>query len=173
MSDNIVLLGYMGCGKSTIGASLAAQLQRVFIDLDVYIEEMQGMSISEIFENRGVIYFRKLERKALHEVLNKHTHTIIALGGGTPCYYDNMKAVNAGATSIYLQMNVTGLTNRLWAERQQRPLIAAIETIEELQEFIGKHLFERNAFYQQATHSLLVGDGSVEDTVRSIKELLA
>jgi shikimate kinase len=173
MNGNLVLLGYMGSGKSTVGSVLATYFQRTFIDLDQFIEKSEGMSVSEIFENRGVIYFRRIEKKALHEVLVQNSKAIIALGGGTPCYYDNMDVVNATSTSIYLQMNVKSLTDRLWGEKEQRPVIASIASTVELQEFIGKHLFERNFFYQKAQHAISISNDTVEEVAQKISSLLA
>jgi shikimate kinase len=173
MKSNIVLLGYMGSGKSTIGRSFASLQGSKFVDLDNYIEKKEGMSVSKIFEKYGVIRFRKVEKQSLAEVLTSNKGIVIALGGGTPCYYDNMKLVNDHSDSVYLQMSVKSLTERLWQEKQQRPIIAAINERSELQEFIGKHLFERNHFYQQAQHSLLVDSLSVDEVLEKLENLLA
>ena len=173
MKDKIVLLGYMGSGKSTLGSVLALKLGYKFIDLDDFIEAIEQKDIKMIFEEHGAIYFRKVERLALEQVLNQKEKTVIALGGGTPCYYNNMQLINLNSTSIYLNMSVKELTDRLWEERHHRPLIAGIRSIEELQEFIGKHLFERSAFYQEAHISLLIKSKTVNDVLDDILKALA
>ncbi len=173
MRDKVVLLGYMGCGKSTIGKILAVELDHKFIDLDERIESMEKMSIPQIFEKHGAIYFRKVERLALEKVLDLKGRYLIALGGGTPCYYNNMELVNSVATSIYIHINVPSLTQRLWKEKESRPLIAGINTINELQEFIGKHLFERITFYQEATITVTVNQDIIEEVVGKIMKSLA
>lgn len=148
---NFFLLGYMGSGKSTIGKQLSKTLSCKFIDLDVYIEEKENCSISEIFKNKGEIYFRKIENKYLKEVVNETTPSIIALGGGTPCYGNNMEIIKSSkfAKSIYLRVSIPFLVERLFVEKAKRPLITHIETKKELTEFIGKHLFERTAYYSE------------------------
>lgn len=167
----IVLVGYMGCGKSAISRSLSKMLGLKRIDLDDFIEEKEGMKISEIFANKGEIYFRKLETVCLKELVEQEESVILSLGGGTPCFGNNMEIVNKNSTSIYLQANVPTLTKRLRPEKVKRPLIARIADAD-LAEFIGKHLFERSSFYGQAQISVTVDDKSVTEIVGEIKTLL-
>ncbi len=87
----VVLLGYMGCGKSTVGRLLAKHLNIPFIDLDEYLSSLYGLSIPDLFLKHGEIGFRKLEQKALHELLSTTQTSVLSLGGGTPCYADNMR----------------------------------------------------------------------------------
>ncbi|MGY6650496.1 shikimate kinase [Wenyingzhuangia sp. IMCC45574] len=164
----IVLLGYMGCGKSAISKSLSRLLNLKRVDLDDYIEEKEGMKISEIFSKKGEIYFRKLETACLKEVLAQEKSLILSLGGGTPCFGTNMELVNKDSTSVYLSAKVPTLVTRLLPEKAKRPLIARIED-DELATFIGKHLFERNQFYAQAKIVQSVDDKSVEEIVMEIK----
>ncbi|WP_231717780.1 shikimate kinase [Nonlabens sp. YIK11] len=147
-----ILLGYMGSGKSTVGQVLASLTSLPFIDLDDYIEAQESMSISQIIAQKGIIYFRKQELLYLKSVLKRRESIVLSLGGGTPCYYNNMELINEKpeSRSIYLRANVPFLTQRLFEERQTRPLIAGIDNRDELAEFIGKHLLERSAFYNQA-----------------------
>lgn len=149
---NIVLMGYMGSGKSAVGQHLAALLNRKFVDLDVLIEQQLGLSISEIFEQKGAVYFRKKESEFLQETLTVNREAVIALGGGTPLYGDNLKWINDAAlnVSVYLKISVDPLVRRLWEERHHRPIIAHMSSPEMLEEFIRKHLFERTFAYQQA-----------------------
>ncbi|NKI33508.1 shikimate kinase [Croceivirga thetidis] len=168
----VALLGYMGSGKSTVGKQLAETLDYEFHDLDSLIEKKEQKSISKIFEERGEIYFRKLESEVLVETLNSKREIVLALGGGTPCYASNMQKLQNGNTiSIYLKLSITELVNRLSNEQWQRPLIREIP-IKELPEFIGKHLFERGFFYNQADKILEVDGKSVAEQVTAIKSLL-
>ncbi len=145
----IVLLGYMGSGKSTIGRLLAQKLEVPFVDLDAYIEEQEQATIKEIFASKGEIFFRKKEHQYLQEVLQQE-HFVLALGGGTPCYSQNMEMVLQHTSEVfYLKMSIPALSARLRNEKADRPLIKHL-THEELPEFIGKHLFERSPFYTQA-----------------------
>lgn len=165
----VVLLGYMGSGKSVIGKALAKILNYQFLDLDTYIETQEGQTISDIFNNKGEIYFRKKEFQYLQDVLKSNSQTIVALGGGTPCYGVNMQTIKESGTSVYLKASIATLATRLVTEKVQRPLISNIDD-EALQEFIGKHLFERNPFYNQAQTTVVV-DGKEVDKV--VKEIVA
>ncbi|RXJ44279.1 shikimate kinase [Gelidibacter gilvus] len=159
---SIVLIGYMGSGKSTIGRKLAKIVDFEFIDLDDYIQKKENLSIPQIFETKGEIYFRKKEHLYLKEVLQL-SNIILSLGGGTPCYGSNMDAIlNAeGAHSIYLKSSIPSLVKRLTPEKAQRPLIAHLKTEEELTEFIGKHLFERSFYYSQSNQTVVTDGKSI------------
>ncbi|MDO6737762.1 shikimate kinase [Wenyingzhuangia sp. 2_MG-2023] len=163
----LVLVGYMGCGKSAISKALSNRLEVSRIDLDDYIEMKEGKLISQIFSDQGEIYFRKREMEYLNEILTKKEDFILSLGGGTPCFGNNMNLVNANATSVYLNANIPTLVERLLPEKSKRPLIARIEDAD-LPEFIGKHLFERNQFYLQAQLSVAVNAKSVDEIVSEI-----
>lgn len=148
----LILVGYMASGKSTLGRVLAEKLNYNFLDLDDYIEEQEQNSIKTIFKTKGEIYFRKVETKYLKELLNSDTNLILSLGGGTPCYSNNMQLIldAPNVKSVYLKASIPTLVNRLKGEKGKRPLVAHIETDEELTEFIGKHLFERSPYYSQS-----------------------
>ncbi|MGB3591503.1 MAG: shikimate kinase [Nonlabens sp.] len=150
--EKIVLLGYMGSGKTQVGQLISELLSIEFIDLDQQIEKLENRSVAQIFEEKGAIYFRKRERSILMDLINKNNRCVLSLGGGTPCYYDNMELINnhVHTKSIYLDASIPILTQRLIIERAHRPLIANMENETDLMEFIGKHLFERRAFYQMA-----------------------
>lgn len=169
----IILLGYMGCGKSTIAKALSKLTKIPFVDLDKSIEERTKSSINEIFERHGEIYFRKLEHEVFVELLNSPEKIIIGLGGGTPCYANNHELLN-GATvlSIYLKASVETLFDRLVAHKSKRPLIAD-KTDEEMKEFIAKHLFDRSFYYNHAQYKIDVDDKSIDQTVNEILDLLA
>ena len=162
----IVLLGYMASGKSSIGRLLAKKLNYQFQDLDAIIEAEEGQTISDIFKDKGEIYFRKREAELLQKVLNDSQNIVLALGGGTPCYGGNMEFVSAhpDSVSLCLKASIPTLIERLKNETQKRPLIAHLSSDEELAEFIGKHLFERTIFYEQADQTIMT-DGLSENEI--------
>ncbi|MFD1601907.1 shikimate kinase [Flavobacterium artemisiae] len=169
----IVLLGYMGCGKSTIAQNLSKTANIPFLDLDKCIEKRADLSINEIFEKHGEIYFRKLEHEMFLELLQSDEEIIIGLGGGTPCYANNHELLKRDdVVSVYLKASIDTLYNRLIHNKSKRPLIANMDE-EEMREFIAKHLFDRSFYYNQAQHKLPVDGKSVEETVQEILELLA
>ena len=169
----IVLLGYMGCGKSVIGAFLAEKLQIPFYDLDQEIEKETQISIGKLFQTRGEIYFRKKENGTLKSFLDKKENFILSLGGGTPCYYNNHELLlQEGVFSIYLKASVDTLVSRLINEKEQRPLLYNQDEVS-LKDFIKKHLFDRNFYYHQATKMITVDDKSVEQIANEIEALLA
>lgn len=157
----IVLLGYMGCGKSSISRALSKSLNLKRIDLDDYIEAKENKTIADIFKDSGEIYFRKLETSCLLELLENNEDFILSLGGGTPCFGKNMEIINQKSKSVYLSANIPTLVARLLPEKNKRPLIARISD-DELPEFIGKHLFERRHFYLQAKIAVSVDQKSVQ-----------
>ena len=171
----IVILGYMGSGKSLIGKALAKQLNIDFVDLDAYIEGQKNQTIASIFKIQGELGFRKLEFQYLQDLIHANKKVVLALGGGTPCYFDNMEHLNAQPTikSIYLKTALPTLVDRLWLERKHRPMIAHLPTKEALAEFIGKHLFERQPFYNKAQFSVEATNKSVADIVTAIVVLLS
>ena len=168
----LILLGYMACGKSTIGRYLSEKMDLTFIDLDAYIEENEGMTISQLFSSKGEIYFRKQEAFYLNKILNSTSNYILALGGGTPCYGTNMKSiVESKAHNIYLKASIPTLVKRLEEGKQNRPLIADLDD-DQLIEYIGKHLFERAPFYEQSKLKLKIDSKSIEEVSSEIIELL-
>ena len=164
----IVLVGYMGSGKSTIGRLLSKKLNINFIDLDDYIERQLEKSISTIFEEHGEIYFRKMEHNFVKELMSKKDSFILSTGGGTPCYSQNMEVINSKSINVfYLKLSIAALVERLTLEKEHRPLIKNIETAE-MPEFIGKHLFERSYYYQQATNSISCDNKTPDQVVEEI-----
>ena len=170
----IILLGYMASGKSTIGRLLAADKKMLFIDLDAYIEEKEGISISNIFKNKGEIYFRIQENKYLKELLTNDNSFILSLGGGTPCYAGNMEVINDAVkvSSFYLRASIKTIVARLASEEKvQRPLVADLSD-EKLVEFISKHLFERSYFYEQAAYKIQIDEKNVNTIAEEISKIL-
>ncbi len=174
MTSNIVLIGYMGCGKSSVGKQLSLRFKKSFLDLDDYIEAKEQKSIAEIFDTKGEVYFRKKERQYLQQCLEESNDAIISLGGGTPCFGDNMEIVlnDVKSTSFYLKTSIPTLVNRLFDERKKRPLIAHTSSKEELIEFIGKHLFERSHYYIKSQHTFQTDGKSVEEIVQLFEAIL-
>ncbi len=169
----IILLGYMGCGKSTIAEKLSGLLHLPFVDLDKSIEAKSEMSINQIFETFGEVYFRKLEHDVFVELLATSKNQIIGLGGGTPCYANNHELLKGeGITSIYLKASVETLFNRLSHNKSKRPIVAN-KSEAELQEFIAKHLFDRSYYYNQAEFKVAVDGKSIDETVTDIMSILA
>lgn len=169
----IVLMGYMGCGKSSIGKELSENMQMPYIDLDDFIEEKEGKTVQEIFKTRGELFFRKLETKSLKELLSLYKNAVVSLGGGTPCYGNNLQIIHQyTAHDFYLKANIDTLTARLLSEKSHRPLIKEIKD-EEIPEFIRKHLFERNFYYMKANHMITVDDKTKTEIALEIQEKLS
>ena len=168
----ISLVGYMGSGKTTIGKDLSEKLHLNFKDLDLLIEESTQKSISALFKELGEIKFRKLERKILLSQLESDSDFVLALGGGTPVYYDNMKQINDYTTCVYLRANPKFLAERLIHEKPIRPLIAHLAD-EDLREFVAKHLFERRNFYEEANYVIDIHLKSPQEITNEIMHLPA
>lgn len=169
----IILLGYMGCGKSTIAQYLSQKTKIPFLDLDHYIEQKVNLTIKEVFDKHGEIYFRKVEHQAFVDLLADPNEMILGLGGGTPCYANNHELLKgAKVTSIYLKASIDTLFERLSKNRSKRPVIAHLND-EELKEFIAKHLFDRSFYYNQAQHVLTIDGKSITEVVANIEVLLA
>lgn len=164
----IVVLGYMGSGKSVIGEMVAKRLQFSFYDLDKLIENRLEMTISEIFSQKGEIYFRKIEHQIFHDLMSRNESFVLSLGGGTPCYANNHLLLSGENTvSVYLNASIGTLFSRLFSERKNRPLIANLNDVD-FREYVAKHLFDRSYFYNQATLKVLVNDKSTDEITDEI-----
>lgn len=169
----IILLGYMGSGKSTIAKSLSEKTQIKLFDLDKIIENRANLSIKTIFETKGEVYFRKLEHQIFKELMTSDEKLIISLGGGTPCYANNHEMLNGDSiASFYLKGSIDTLYERLLSIKENRPLIAD-QSEEDMKEYIAKHLFDRSFYYNQATYKISIDAKSVEDVVNDIMQKLA
>lgn len=167
----IILVGYMGVGKTTIGKLLSKQLNIPFFDLDHLIEREVNSTITEIFTNKGEIWFRKKEHEVLHNFLNNYDSFVLSLGGGTPCYANNHKVLQQDEIkSIYLKAKVSTLVNRLKPDAVKRPLIMA--NLNDLHNYIGPHVLERSYYYNFSKLKIKVDDLSVDEIVLNINELL-
>lgn len=164
----IFLIGYMGCGKSTLGRSVSALTGMQFIDLDGYIEGRFHRTVSDIFAERGESGFREIERAMLHEV-GEFEDVLVACGGGTPCFFDNIDWMNSHGTTVYLDTSIDKLFTRLKRGRHKRPLIAD-KSDDELREFIVNALESRMTHYSRANSvfksDLLDNESEKSDTAR-------
>jgi len=166
----IFLIGYMGCGKTTLGKILAEKTTYVFVDLDTFIEEKYHKTVSQIFAEMGQDKFREIERDCLAEVCD-FEQTIIATGGGTPCYYDNLQKMNDAGLTVYIQLTIAQLCARLETSRAgKRPLIADKKG-EELQQFIQEGLKAREPFYKQAKLKVSGSDNDIVDQIIKVSRL--
>lgn len=168
----LILIGYMGCGKSTISVELSKKLKIPAVDLDQIIEKNQNLSVQKIFETKGELFFRKLENQLFTELIQSKEQLIISTGGGTPCYYDNHLLLNNdGVISIYLNATIDTLFSRLKNNVKNRPLLSNFDEVE-AKEFIAKHLFERNYYYNQASKIINVDHLTVAEVVNEISSTL-
>ena len=156
----IYLIGYMGCGKSTLGRRLSKFLDLQFVDMDHYIEERNYKTIPQIFAEEGEVEKKEMERKALEE-LSEFTDIIIAAGGGAPCFFDNIGLMNNTGKTIYLNIQPGILAERLLKSKIERPLIKG-KSKDELVAFIDESLNKRNAFYSQAKYHITEPDIDLE-----------
>ena len=161
----IVLIGYMGAGKTTVGKDLAKALGVPFYDLDWYIETRMRKSVKQIFDERGEEGFRKIEHNMLHEVA-EFENVVVSCGGGTPCFYDNMDYLNQQAETVYLQATPTVLQQHLKMGKGVRPLLLN-KTPEEVDAYIREQLAYREQYYLKAKHVL---DVNLMDSYEKIAE---
>ena len=170
----IILIGYMGAGKTTIGKALAKELNVPFYDLDWYITSRMRKTIAQIFEERGEEGFREIEKNMLHEVA-EFEDVIISCGGGTPCFFDNIDYMNQQAPVVYLKVEPETLYMHLKMSKHDRPLLRG-KSQEELITFIREQLELREPFYTKARYTLdvtLMDDyEKIKISVAKIRELL-
>jgi len=152
----IYLTGFMGAGKTWVGRALASQLNFRFLDLDEWLEAGEGKTVASIFSEAGEPAFRKLEAEYLRATA-RFSNTVIATGGGTPCFFENMDWMNHNGITVYLQASPVLLAARLRSEKESRPLLAGLDD-GELPLFIQKKISDRAVFYQQAHLQLEVLD---------------
>lgn len=170
----IILIGYMGAGKTTVGRQLALNMGVQFYDLDWYIEMRYHTRVADIFAEKGEAGFREIERNMLHEVA-EFENVVLSCGGGTPCFFDNMDYMNSLAETVYLKATPEVLAQHLKMGKVERPLIKG-KSDEELLTFIRESLEKREPFYNQAKHiidvSLLDNYDKIAISVDLLKETL-
>ena len=170
----IILVGYMGSGKTTVGKALSKETGLMFYDLDWYIESRMRKSVSQIFAEKGEEGFRKIEYNMLHEVA-EFEDVIISCGGGTPCFFDNMDYLNQQGDVVYLKATPEVLYKHLLMAKVERPLLKG-KTADELIAYITGHLKEREPYYQKAKYildvSVLDNNDKINSSIHQIRELL-
>lgn len=160
----------MGSGKSSVAVLLAKALGYRKADLDLEIESVEKTSISELFQTKGEIYFRRKEAAVLNFLLSEENKIVIATGGGTPCYGNVMEDLleDEEVVTIYLKNGLETLTDRLFSEKDSRPLIAHLKDRSSLNDFIRKHLFERTYYYSRARMAIDCDGLSPKEVVEKI-----
>ncbi len=179
LDKHLFLIGLPGSGKSTLGGIIAKKLKRTFIDLDNYIEENSGYTISELFDNQAAMDFRLLEQQMLQQLIKKNINSpiIIACGGGTPCYYDNLVQMKTAGYLIWLKTPIKIIKSRLIQsnERQQRPLFKGMNAIA-IEQKLTVLLEERSYFYSQSDiiipENILNNDASVAFVIEQLNQIM-
>lgn len=162
----IFIMGYMASGKTTFGKALAKRLGVTFIDLDNYIEEKKEKTITEIFSERGEAGFRELEKDMLALAVKEEGDAVIACGGGTPCFHNNIEFLNKSGLTIFLETSIPVLISRLQMENASRPLVAG-KSDDEIREKVLTQLCDRLPYYLEAK---LKWHGDDLETQQQIKE---
>jgi shikimate kinase len=162
----IFLVGFMGCGKTTLGRKLASRLGYEFIDLDHILEAQVGISITEYFSSFGENAFRNLESEVLKQTTYPE-NAVISTGGGLPCFFDNMQWMNTHGKTVYIKLSPKTLADRLENEKDKRPVLNGAKG-KDLVAFIEGKLTDRDKFYSQAT---IIADG-LSLTAEKVEQLL-
>ncbi len=160
----IALVGYMGCGKTSLGQQLSEKIAIPFIDLDQWIEESEGLKIAELFATKGENYFRVKESEALKQVLQTHQTLILATGGGTPCFFNNMYFLNESCKTVYLQCSPKKLLERISSDKNIRPLLSSTNFD------LIDHLLQREPHYLQSQY-ILNGDQTFSELISDLQHL--
>lgn len=172
--QRIILIGYMGAGKTTVGKQLADNLGLMFYDLDWYITSRMHRTVAQIFEESGEEGFRKMEHNMLHEVA-EFENVVLSCGGGTPCFFDNMDYLNQQGETVYLKATPEVLYAHLKMGKTVRPLLLN-KTPEEVEAFVKEQLAQREPYYLKAKHvldvNLLDSYDKIQTSVKNIKEML-
>jgi shikimate kinase len=167
MVMRIYLVGFMGSGKSHWGRLLSAKLTLPFFDLDQQITEDENKSVVEIFAEKGEEYFRMMEKETLYILTESHESFVMACGGGTPCYFNNIDYMNQNGTTVWLNTRLDVLFNRLLKEKAHRPLLKDLSDAQ-LKQFILKKFSERRIYYEQADLVVEECDASVDSLIQHI-----
>ena len=164
----LFLIGYMGCGKSSLGRKLAKRADYEFVDMDSVIEQREGAAVSDIFHYAGEEYFRQKERAIIEEIGAMTGNYVVSTGGGVPTWTDNMERMNTLGQTVYLRRTAEQIASRLSPHgRQKRPKLRGLND-EELVEFMTKNMAEREHFYSKATHVIECSSYSDEEIIEII-----
>ena len=148
----IFLWGMMGSGKTQLSRYLVENIEKIhrFIDLDQEIEKNSGKTIKQLFADHGEELFRDWEHKVLEQQIHKYDNFIMATGGGTPYFHDNYELMYRSGLTIFLEAPIDLLASRLWKEKDSRPLLSNISSVDELKQFLSKLLDQRLGYYRMA-----------------------
>lgn len=150
----LFLVGYMGCGKSTLGRKLARRLGMAFVDTDHLLEQQEGAAVADIFRYEGEERFREAERDVLERVIAAGADTVVSTGGGLPVWRDNMARMNQAGVTVYLQRSPDGIASRLTPfGRRKRPRLRGLSDAE-LVAFMTRDMADREPFYMQARYTV-------------------
>jgi shikimate kinase len=163
----IFLIGFMGCGKTTWGRKLSDKLHLPFFDLDQKIVEHEGKSIPDIFTTEGEEYFRLLEKDVLHLLVENHESFVMATGGGTPCFYNNIDYLKKKGVTVWLNCSIDCLHKRLAEGKAERPLLKSVSD-NDLKSYIIRKYSNRKIFYQQANVSLNEEELTIDKLVEAV-----
>jgi shikimate kinase len=163
----IFLIGFMGSGKTFLGRQLSEKLGLPFFDLDEQIESHEGKTINELFAENGEENFRLLEKDMLHIITESHESFIMATGGGTPCYFNNIEYMNNAGTTVWVNTAVDVLNERLVKEKTNRPLLKDLEDAQ-IKNFILKKFSDRKIYYEQAEITVEEDSGNLDKIIEKI-----
>ncbi|MBR5862978.1 MAG: shikimate kinase [Alistipes sp.] len=164
----LFLVGYMGCGKSSLGRKVARRGAMRFVDMDSLIEEREGASVSDIFYYQGEEYFRLREREIIEEIAAEDGDVVVSTGGGVPTWRDNMARMNEVGECVYLRRTAEQIASRLSPHgRQKRPKLRGLND-EELVAFMTANMAEREPYYSQAKHCIDCASMSDEELIEKI-----
>jgi shikimate kinase len=163
----VYLIGMPAAGKTSIGKQLAKKASYTFIDLDDVISAKEEVSIKQLFQEKGEAYFREIESKYLKEVSQTNVNTVVSLGGGTPCFYDNMDVILSSGKVFYINAPDYVIISRIIRGVTKRPLFAGLND-NELSDKINLLLKEREPFYLKAHRQIDAKTRSKKDIVEEI-----
>lgn len=165
MADNIILIGFMGSGKSTMGVMLSYKLRRPFLDTDKWIEKQEGRCITDIFAVEGEEYFRQRETELLKKLQKERSEKIISVGGGTPLREENRKLLHQLGTVLYLKVSAETVYERLQGDNT-RPLLQGDDPMKKIRDLLEM----RSGIYEEAADVVVIGDG--KKPAKVMKEIL-
>lgn len=170
MNQKIFLIGLPGCGKTTLGKQLAVLLKLEFVDLDKAIERTAGMTVENIFKTSGEKTFRQLEADELTLFCDRNTSFVMATGGGTPCFHDNMTLMKKEGIVVFLDVPSKTISERIAPEIGTRPLLKR-ETPDSLKDRVEFLRSQRISFYKQANLTISGDDISAENICQLLNQL--
>lgn len=168
-TSKLYLIGLPGSGKTTLGKRLARQLNTTFLDLDLAIEQHEGKPIKDLFKEKGEDYFRQAESATLKKISTNFPSFVMATGGGTPCFHENMEVMNQSGTAIYLDVPASEIARRILSSTSaERPLLAGLgkDALKDKIEFLRTH---RAPFYKQASVTISKVNITLDDILATLE----